>query len=77
VVFGIRFDELSWVSTDASRRPTECTEDFSVVYKEVEIYFVQALFRYMFAAHVGRYMLYRYTPSEKIGQPAVSYSVSK
>ncbi len=46
VVFGIRFDELSWVSTDASRRPTECTEDFSVVYKEVEIFFVQALFRY-------------------------------
>jgi hypothetical protein len=26
----------------------------------------------MVAAHVGRYVLYRYIPSEKIGQPVVS-----
>lgn len=41
VVVGIRFDELSLVSTDASGRHIEFAKDFSVVYKEVEIYFVQ------------------------------------
>jgi hypothetical protein len=40
VVVGIRFDELSLVSTDASGRHIEFAKDFSVVYKEVEIYFV-------------------------------------
>ena len=46
VVVGIRFDELSLVSTDASGRHIEFDKDFSVVYKEVEIYFVQAYFEY-------------------------------
>ena len=45
-VVGIRFDELSLVSTDASGRHIEFAKDFSVVYKEVEIYFVQAYFEY-------------------------------
>ena len=46
MVVGIRFDELSLVSTDASGRHIEFAKDFSVVYKEVEIYFVQAYFEY-------------------------------
>ena len=54
VVVGIRFDELSLVSTDASGRHIEFAKDFSVVYKEVEIYFVQAYFEHE-TGHVCRY----------------------